>query len=483
MRIQKSNIPGATYFALVPVIILASHFAAAQGDIANQPAPRAVPVEDLLPKFKGEATVISHSEQFRISGGDAATRGTAANLAEETKDELLRLIEEKDEWKVPVRIGLRGKLGDPVPMRETVLRLSFNEKGYQLEILVSLSRGLRREPFKRAVSEALAYARGVRDMEKAESEVPLSVPPWFVEGLQEATAWRLKRSDRRLYDALFRHGGLFKLDELLSLSEAEYASIDAASKAAFRVSSGALVMALLEQPDGKEGFRSFLADLAAYQGEMPVLLRRHFPDLNLSETSLAKWWALQLATKGAAPLTESLGVVQTERLLEEALRLRYHDAEEGLTEIPISGWETVAGMEDANRIEAVRLAQDDLLRLSYRSFPSYRILLLEYQALLLDLAKGETKNMAKSLETLAETRRTMVAKAERARDFMDWFEITRARETSGAFDDYLRLKARLKSQPNPRKDGMSEYLDRLDPLFALPEEPRRNSFGGELPPF
>ena len=454
-----------------------------QGGLADQPVPRAVPVEELLPNFDGAATVISRSEQFRISGGYAATRGTAANLAEDTKDELLRLTEEKDEWKVPVRIGLRGKPGDPVPLRETVLRLTFDENGYELELLVNLSRDLRSEPFKRAVTEALVYARGLQDRPKTESDVPLMVPPWVVEGLREATAWRLGQAERKLYEALFRHGGLFKLDDLFGLSEAEHVSIDAASRAAFRVSSGALMMALIEQPDGKAGIRGFLAELAGFQGEMPSLLRKHFPDLNLSETSLSKWLQLQLANKGAAPLTESLGVLATDRLLEEALRLRFKDAEGVLREIPVAEWESIAELGEADRAEAVRLAQDDLLRLSYRSFPSYRVLLLEYQSLLSDLAKGTTKGMAGSLQALAETRATMVAKAERARDFMDWFEITRARETSGAFDDYLSLKARLKNRPSTRTDSLSKYLDRLDPLFTVPEDKRADGFDFIPPPF
>ena len=326
-------------------------------------------------------------------------------------------------------------------------------------------------------------ARGVRDLPDAEAEVPLAVPPWFVEGMLEATEWRMKRSDRKLYDALSNNGGLFKLDEVFALTEAGYASIDAVSRAAFRVSSGALVMALLEQPDGKEGFRSFLGELASHQGEMPALLRRHFPDLNLSETSLEKWWKLQLANKGEAPLSESLGVMQTERALEEALRLRRHDAEGNLVEVPVSEWESIAGMPDVERLEAVRLAEDALLRLSYRSFPSYRPLLREYQAVLLRIAKGETKEISETLAELSESRRTMLTKAERARDFMDWFEITRARETSGAFNDYLSLKEQLKNRPNTRKDGMSRYLDRIDPLFTLPQETRRDSFGGGLPPF
>lgn len=440
-------------------------------------------MEDLLPKFDVAGTVFSRSEQFRISGGDAATRGTAANLAEDAKDELLRLTEEKDGWKVPIRISLRGQQGDPVPLRETVMRLTFDENGYKLELLVHLSRGLRNEPFKRAVTEALVYVRSLQDRPKTESDAPLAVPPWVVEGLREATAWRLKQTERKLYEALFRNGGLFKLNDLFALTEAEYVSIDAASRAAFRISAGALMMALIEQPDGKTGIRDFLAELAGFQGEMPSLLRKHFPDLNLSETSLSKWWALQLANKGAAPLTESLGVIPTERLLEEALRLRHKDEEGALKEIPIADWESIAALPEADRIEAVRLAQDDLLRLSYRSFPSYRVLLLEYQSLLADFAKGKTKGMAASLQALTETRATMVAKAERARDFMDWFEITRARETSGAFDDYLSLKARLKSQPNTRTDSLSKYLDRLDPLFRVPEEKKAGGFDFIPPPF
>jgi hypothetical protein len=65
----------------------------------------------------------------------------------------------------------------------------------------------------------------------------------------------------------------------------------------------------------------------------------------------------------------------------------------------------------------------------------------------------------------------MTARAARARDYLDWFEITRARETSGAFDDYQRLKDRLKANPHLRNDDLSAYLDRMDRLFHR-EEPK-----------
>ncbi len=459
-------------------------------EVGEEPIPRAELVEEVeavvdeRPVFREDGEVISYSKQFRVMGGDMASRGLAANMAEQAKEELLRLTGEKDEWKVRVVVELRGEVGEPVPKRDTVIDLFDNETEYELKIFYHLSRGLRKESFKRAVLTALMYERALRVRENVVKDVPLNVPPWLVEGLEEATSWRLKESDRRLYDALFRHGGFFKLDDLFVLAEGEYGRMDAASKAAFRVSAGALVMGLLDQPEGKAGMRSFLAELPAYDGEMPALLRKHFPELNLSATSLEKLYELQLANKGSVPLTDVLDVLKTERFLEEALRFRYQD-EKGLVQVVgLSEWESLSGLQKEDKVEAVRMAQDDLLRLSYRCFPSYRPLLLEYQAVLANFTNEETKDVAKTLEGLSERRRNMVAKAERAKDFMNYFEITRARETSGAFEDYLKLKARLKENPKERKDGMSEYLDLLDPLFYVPEEKNPDfSVGAEILPY
>lgn len=235
-------------------------------------------------------------------------------------------------------------------------------------------------------------------------------------------------------------------------------------------------MALLEQPQGKEGFRHFLSDVAGFQGEMPALLRRHFPELNLSETSLAKWWALQLANKGAAPLTDSLSIVETERSLNEALMLHFRSADGSAQERPLSAWREVVAMKEAERTEAVRPAQDALVRLSYRSFPSYRPLLLEYQTVLSSLAHGKAEKVEQSLGSLDASRELMRGKADRARDYLDWFEITRARQTSGDFDDYLRLKDRVNYKAVKREDDLSKYLDQMDGLFKhAQEEPQNRS--------
>jgi hypothetical protein len=414
--------------------------------------------------FAAPAEVISRSGQFRVSGGDAFSRGTIAILADEARDSLVRLMGEGGGREIPVVVTLHGREGDPLPARTHVLEPLIFETGYELRLRVHLARGVERERLRRAATVALLYERGLRRLPPAEAgDTLLRIPAWITEGLMEARDWEERTSDRRLYEVLYQRGGLYTLDQLFAVDEAAQENMDAAMRAAFRVSAGSLVMALLEQPQGKEAFRSFVGEVAPFDGEMPVLLRKHFPELNLSEDSLAKWWALQMANKGTLDLGEVHTISRTEELLGQALKLHLKD-EEGLPlEVPLTA--EIPDLPLVELVAAVRPAQDALVRLSYRCFPSYRPLLVDYQAILGDIALGRTKGLAARLESLGQARELMIGKAGHARDFLDWFEITRARETSGAFDDYLRLKDQLRYNPRRRTDDLSGYLDRLDRVF------------------
>jgi hypothetical protein len=464
-----------------------------------QEIPRAVqvtePPEPVL-KVGDQDRVISSTKQFRVTGGSPDERAAAALLAEEARSEFLRLTEdiktgvpfkeqETSWWKVPVSITLHGKTGDPMPPRTIATEILVSEAGYEIHLDVHLSRGIEQERLKSAITAALIYERTLKDRPNSISGTSYFVPPWLIDGLREATAWRLNQSDRRLYEALFRSGGLFKIDDLFSLGERGFEEMDGATRAAFHVSSGALVMALLQQPQGRSGFRNFLTEVADFEGEMPALLRKHFPELNLSETSLSKWWQLQLAIIGAQNLaTDILTVSGTDKALGEALRLNFRDAEGIIQQKEITAWPELADLTEPERVNSVRLAQDSLVRLSFRCFPSYRPILAEYQIILSNLASNKIKDVAASLTALNERRSVMTAKTARARDYLDWFEITRARETSGAFDDYLRLKEHLKSNPHRRNDALSRYLDRLDAIFSRGLEntaPPDSTPNGEIP--
>ncbi|MEO0018312.1 MAG: hypothetical protein RLZZ522_1595 [Verrucomicrobiota bacterium] len=447
-------------------MLFAAGAAAAPPQAAPVQEKPAVPVVPPAPaRPPGPPRAISRTEQFRVTGADGLVRGTVAAMAEDAKDELLALTGEKDAWKVPVSIFLHGQQGDPLPPRSVAMKLQFGEAGYDLRVDAHLSHGIEMESFKHTITAALLYERALRGRTTGEPEAQLLVPPWLVEGLREATAWRTKHADRRLYETLFKHGGLFKLDELFAMEEGDFGELDGATRAAFRGSSGALLMALLQQPQGRESFRAFLTEVAAFQGEMPVLLRRHFPNLNLSETSLAKWWLLQLAEMTTPSVTEVMGVAETETALTEALQLHFRAADGTQLQQGLEAWQAVAALKPPERFEAVRLAQDALVRLSYRCFPSFRPFINEYQLVLGDLARGQSQTTAERLAALRRERDGRLAQCTRGRDYLDWFVITQARETSGDFENYKRLKARLAANPHQRADPLSAYLDRMNRIF------------------
>lgn len=451
----------------------------------GQEVPRAVPVPGVPVEpvtIKPADSAISRSGQFRVTGADGLVRGAVAAMADDARDELLALTGEKDAWKIPVAVVLHGKQGDPLPPRSVVMRLVLNDSGCELCVDVHLSHGIELESFKHTITSALLYERALRGRVPKADEPRLRVPPWLVEGLREATAWRAKRNDRRLYEALFKHGGLYQTDELFAVDEAGFEELDGAMRAAFRATAGALVMALAEQPQGKDGLAAFLTEVAPFQGEMPALLRRHFPDLNLSANSLSKWLALKLADMVAPTTTDVLGVTATEAALVQALQLNFRDPERGLQRRPLAEWEKLGEMEAPERAEAVRQAQDSLVRLSFRCFPSYRPLLAEYQIVLGGIARGKTGNTAARLEELRQARGKLLALSDRARDYLDWFEITRARETSGLFEDYMRLKARLEDNPRTRNDHLAQYLDRMNRIFARKGDGPPPGLQPELPP-
>lgn len=442
--------------------------AVAVASAAEEQAPVAglvVPVtQDQAPS--APPSVMSRSKQFRVSGGSHLTRAAAAILAEQAKDDFLGILGEVDAWKIPVVILLHGEIGQAAPQRTIATRLWLVDGSYHLQFDKHLGPGIETESFRDTVTSLLIFARTIQTHQEGLGDEAMRVPVWLRVGLNEASAWRNGQADQNLYATVYRQGGLLQLNDLFEMSDKAFAALDASTRAAYRVSAGSLVMALLEQPGGKQGFRSLLGQVALYEGEMPMLLRQHFPELNLSKKSLDKWWALQLANKGDMNLlTDVMGIVETEDHLAKVLFLDLPLEGGALDRVSIDQWRRLEVLDERARASAIKSAQAGLVRMGYRCFPSYRPLLVEYQKVLLRMMQAPTQALTTSLDELRKAREIMLSKAARGRDYLDWFEITRARETSGAFDDYLKLKEELKTQKRDRSDGISAYLDRLDEAF------------------
>lgn len=474
----------------VRLVLLSS--AAGLALAAGEAPPQAVPVEEPVVEVEpggnvapppAEAKALSRSGMFRVSGGEQAQRSSVALLLEQSKDDFEALLRDRDidvekqaakkaaffdpggvseAFKVPVNVEITANPDRP-PVEYSV---GYTQEAFALGIRIRMDRGIDHELLDRAALTVLLYERSLRQAKPGELKDALVIRPWLVEGLTEAAKWREGKADRRIYEGVFRRGGGFSMDELFELPERSFDRLDSASRLAFRALSGALVMALLEQPQGRGAFRSFCGEAARFSGEMPVLLRKHFPDLNLSERSLAKWWALTLAKLVQPQLSEVLPIRETEQALEEALLFHSRDDDGNAVNRGIADWETVADLKAYERQESVRPAEDSLTRLSYRCFPSYRPLVKEYQQILRDIAGGGRDGIAERLAELAEQRKTMVERAVMARDYMDFFEISRARNLSGEFEDYLKLKKELELRPRPkRRDGITDSLDTMQKAY------------------
>jgi len=468
--------------------------------VEEAPAPAAIPVEEVpsvvapggnVPQPVAAQRAVSRSGMFRVAGGESAQRSSVALLLEQTKDQFEGLLKsegqekvvqardairltpkgQQDDFKVPVDVILTGKPGDPPPPRSVAYELAVAPEAFFLRIHIHLARGIDNELLERAALTVLLYERSLRDLTPQGYDEVLVVRPWLVEGLVETIKWRTNRADRRIYEGVFRQGGGFTLDEIFELPEQNYVRLDAASRLSYRALSGSLVMALLDQPDGRDAFHSFCGEAARFSGEMPVLLRKHFPQLNLSGNSLSKWWALKLAQMIQPQLTEVLSVVETERSLAEVLQFHMRDADGNAANQGIGAWKAIIALKEPDRAEAVRPAEDGLTRLSFRCFPSYRPLLIEYQQLLRDIVAGkDNEKMDMHIEELGEQRRIRMERAIAARDYLDFIEISQARELSGEFDDYMRLKQELELRPRPqRHDRITQALDTLEKAYG----PRR----------
>lgn len=449
-------------------LIFGMLMAVAVASVAEEQAPVAelvVPVtQDQAPM--APPSVMSRSKQFRVSGGSPLTRAAAAILAEQAKDDFLGILGEADAWKTPVVILLHGEIGQAAPQRTIATRLWLVDGVYHLQLDKHLGPGIETESFREAVTSLLIFARTIQTHQEGLGDEAMRVPVWLRVGLNEASAWRNGQTDQNIYATVYRQGGLYQLNDLFEVSDKAFAALDASTRATYRVSAGSLVMALLEQPGGKQGFRSLLGQVALYEGETPMLLRQYFPELNLSKKSLDKWWALQLANKGDMNLlTDVMGIVETEDHLAKVLFLDLPLEGGALDRVSIDQWRRLEALDERARVSAIKSAQAGLVRMSYRCFPSYRPLLVEYQKVLIRMMQAPKQSLATSLDELSKAREIMLSKAARGRDYLDWFEITRARETSGAFDDYLKLKEELEIQKRARGDGISSYLDRLDEAF------------------
>ncbi|MDP0492082.1 MAG: hypothetical protein Q7Q71_13620 [Verrucomicrobiota bacterium JB023] len=417
--------------------------------------------------------VVSADGRVIVTGSDPRVRGAVLSTLTDLRSELRTVLGEMDvtETGEPARYEMRhnllvslvGRPGDQAPQTRYTHRVREVEglEGYRIEMFIHLSRGLDRREVRKEVLERLLLEIGLR--EQLDEGQTLKVPAWLVAGVSERLAWRNGEADRGLYRALYESGHVLDLEELLEATDE--AEMDAAARTAFRVSSGALVRAMLNQPQGEASFGRLLRDAATFEGEALALVRRHFPETGLSDESLAKWWALQLANLTQDFVSDTLGILETEDALRKVLRGTLDDENGKPVSYRVEEFHRIIALEKEQRALLLRPINEKLGLLAFRCFPSYRPMIEEYRKVLGDLLEGREEKMVARLTILREEREIFIEVGSQTEDYLDWFTINTASEISGDFEDYLRLKAQLESSRPESQSPIEAYLDVMQQLY------------------
>lgn len=294
------------------------------GPIPPQPptAVARVPSSPLRtgPAKTGSST--STSGQFIVHGDDLTLRSAFSTKCEEISEELRLLLKDKKPWVLPIVVllttGDTAKKADK-PISTVISQLTHG--GFHLQVNVSMRPGLRPTDVRKELIRALLAERILRDQKEIATKRSLLLPDWLFLGTLEALDYRQRARPSALFAAIFKSGKIYSIEEIIEASASDID--DGLSKIIYQTSCCALVMALLDQPEAGLRVGKFLSALASDPRPERDLLNQWFPNFATTDTSLNKWWALQLATLASPSMAEPLSPTDTFKALDDALTLRF----------------------------------------------------------------------------------------------------------------------------------------------------------------
>lgn len=428
---------------------------------AEDPPPAAEIVE--LPESS-----IDQEHSFVVRGENGKLRAAISSIAGQMSKELSSLLGEKkkssDERTLVVTMYEHGNASKDLKVKPMVNTV---DGAISIGLMVDARGKIDRSALVHGLLDAMLYERGLRDKKKLEDDDQVNVPAWLSHGLIEAIAWKKDSDRRRIYEYLMEHPEIFPVDSLFRVSGREFREMETNKQEFFRASACALVLAMLKQDGGEAGMRGFLSDVVLFEGEMDDLLQKHFPNMNSGHKALQKMWSLQLAQMATPKVIETLTIKDTDQRLSKALFLVKKGADDRSEMIPILEFKKLKDATKEERIYACDTLRADLIQLSYRCYPLYRPLLLEYANITEDFVLGEMDKVATRLQSLQAERDMMLIADERCQDYLDWYQISRAHSVTGDFSGYMRLKEKLAVEREQRKDEVLDaYMDKIQGLMG-----------------
>lgn len=296
--------------------------APAPGRIPDLPVPDTTRVPSVPLGKSGPASSTSTSGQFIVHGGELPLRSAFSSRCEEVAQELNTLLKDPRAWSLPVVVLLTT--GEEAKKAAKAVEMTVSQitgGGFHLQLNVNVRPDLRPADLRAELVRILLVERILRGKQEITSNRKLVLPDWLFNGITEALDFRRRARPSALFAAIFKSGRIFGIEEII---EAPADTVnDALSKSIYQTSCCALVLALLDQPDGGANLGRFLNALASDPQPERDLLNKHFPGFSISPASLNKWWSLQMASLSSPGMSEPLSAYDTLVRLEDALTLRY----------------------------------------------------------------------------------------------------------------------------------------------------------------
>lgn len=409
----------------------------------------------------------SSTGQFTIYCDDKNLRSAIVTFTEDTKERVLRILNERDDWDIPILITIdpstpgKNKPGVSLSLVNTVA-------GPKIEISALLGDDPAAIHLQKHLIRALFLEHAYRNRD-FDNRAPIAEPPWWaVEGIIQT----IRRRDGQLTTDIFKqiadHTKLPALDKLITRPPAQLATTNTEID---RAAALCLVEALLSLPDGPKNLARLLREWPLNNQDPIGAIKRHFPELAQNESALSKWWALQLARFAHSERWQTLTPAQTHEQLAPILTVQVPTEKPGITQ-PYALADFSSYLEKSTAPQALRATQNALATLASRANPVYRPLITEYEQIVALLIAKKTKNIAERLAAAEKERAALLSRTTLITDYLNWYEATQPAARVPVFADYLR--ATKAAEPTPPDPRISEYLDTLEKEFA-PLEPSKTA--------
>lgn len=282
-------------------------------------APRVSAPADKLPVTSSTST----SRQFIVHGKVFETRSAMSTRCEDVSQEVRKVLNDKEPWVLPIVVllntGEEAAKSKGPPISTTISELSFG--GFHLQITINEGPGLKAEDLRKELVRALLAERILRNHQKIEApKGRLLLPDWIMTGVLHALDFRASPAPSATFAALFRSGKIYGIEEII---EASPMDMDNLSRTIYETSCSALVLALVDQPNGPQNLNKFLNSLASDPRSERELLSAAFPNFAASASSLNKWWSLQLAELSKPGVAEPLTAAESLKAIEDAITIHY----------------------------------------------------------------------------------------------------------------------------------------------------------------